>query len=65
MTESVRVEEVGTFMFSKNEIDELLQCFLAESVEHLEGIEPLILQLETASPSVSNLPIMFSEPLIL
>ncbi len=35
-------------MFSQNEIDELLQCFLAESVEHLEGIEPLILQLETA-----------------
>lgn len=37
-------------MFSKNEIDELLQCFLAESVEHLEGIEPLLLKLETATP---------------
>ncbi len=29
--------------------NELLQCYLAESVEHLEGIEPLLLQLETAS----------------
>jgi len=37
-------------MFSRNELDELLQCFLAESVEHLEGIEPLLLQLEGASP---------------
>lgn len=37
-------------MFSRNELDELLQCFLAESVEHLEGIEPLLLQLEGATP---------------
>lgn len=29
--------------------NELLQCYLAESVEHLEGIESLLLQLETAS----------------
>ena len=28
---------------------ELLQCYLSESVEHLEGIESLLLQLETAS----------------
>ncbi|OGK11541.1 MAG: hypothetical protein A2W80_17000 [Candidatus Riflebacteria bacterium GWC2_50_8] len=35
--------------FSKNESEELLNCFLAESVEHLDGIEPLLLQLESAS----------------
>ena len=35
--------------FSKKESNELLQCFLADSVEHLEGIEPLLLQLESAS----------------
>lgn len=40
----------GCLMFSRNELDELLQCFLAESVEHLEGIEPLLLQLEGATP---------------
>lgn len=34
--------------FSENEWNELLQCFLDESIEHLEGIEPLLLQLESA-----------------
>jgi two-component system chemotaxis sensor kinase CheA len=37
-------------MFTPNELDDLLQCFLAESIEHLEGIEPLLLKLETADP---------------
>jgi two-component system chemotaxis sensor kinase CheA len=35
--------------FSDSEWSELLQCFLDESIEHLEGIEPLLLQLESCS----------------
>jgi two-component system chemotaxis sensor kinase CheA len=35
--------------YIKGNGSELLQCYLAESVEHLEGIESLLLQLETAS----------------
>ncbi|KAF1079274.1 MAG: Signal transduction histidine kinase CheA [Candidatus Rifleibacterium amylolyticum] len=35
--------------YIKGDGSELLQCYLAESIEHLEGIEPLLLQLETAS----------------
>lgn len=34
--------------FSANDWSELLQCFLDESIEHLEGIENFLLQLESA-----------------
>jgi len=38
----------GNSFFSKSECNDLLESFLADSVEHLEGIEPLLLQLESA-----------------
>lgn len=39
--------------FSDSEWNELFQCFLDESIEHLEGIEPLLLQLESTSDADS------------
>ncbi|NLI79837.1 MAG: chemotaxis protein CheA [Candidatus Riflebacteria bacterium] len=36
-------------LFSESERGELLQGFLAESIEHLEGIEHVLLQIESAS----------------
>ncbi len=39
--------------FSDSEWNELFQCFLDESIEHLEGIEPLLLQLESSSDTGS------------
>lgn len=40
---------VNENIFSQSKCNDILQSFLAESLEHLEGIEPLLLQLESAA----------------